>query len=128
MVMVGHVCPPCSLASVMVVMATSFKRTYGSMPAFQDCCLQYPLPRSRPLLTRASAGDTLNTQRQVWLCLVGLTAPFFRTCCTQSFICTSLVGMRFGSKFNFSSPTILLGLLCCWTWDIFFWWNPLFSC
>ena len=25
-------------------------------------------------------------------------------------------------------PTIFLWLLCFWTWDIFFWWVPTFSC
>ena len=30
----------------------------------------------------------------------------------------SLVGMGFDSKCNFAHPTILLGLLCSWTWAI----------
>jgi len=33
------------------------------------------------------------------------------------------------SKCDFTPPTILLGLLLCpWTWGIFFWWGPTFSC
>ena len=33
------------------------------------------------------------------------------------------------SKCDFAPPTILLGLLLCtWTWGIFFWWGPTFSC
>ena len=39
------------------------------------------------------------------------------------------VGMGFDSRHDFSPPTILLGLLLCpWTWDIWFWWGPTFSC
>ena len=33
--------------------------------------------------------------------------------------------MRFDSKRNFAPPTVLLG---AWTWGIFFWWDPAFSC
>ena len=41
----------------------------------------------------------------------------------------SLVGMAFDSKHDFVSLTILLRLLLCpWTWGIFFWWDPTFSC
>ena len=33
------------------------------------------------------------------------------------------------SKYSFTPPTILLGLLLClWRWVIFFWWDPIFSC
>ena len=41
----------------------------------------------------------------------------------------SLAGMGFDSKHDFVPSTILLGLLLCpWTSDIFFWWDPTFSC
>ena len=35
--------------------------------------------------------------------------------------------MGFDSKCDFTPPTILLGLLFFWMWDIFFWWDPTFS-
>ena len=69
----------------------------------------------------------LNTQTQVWLSLFGASESW----CTQGFVgalCTSLVGMGFDSKHDFTTPTILLGLLlCCWTWGIFFRWDSTFS-
>ena len=37
--------------------------------------------------------------------------------------------MGFDSKRGFTPPTVLLGfLLCPWTWGIFSWWDPIFSC
>ena len=37
--------------------------------------------------------------------------------------------MGFDCKHGFTPPTIFLGLLLCpWTWSIFFWWDPTFSC
>ena len=53
----GAVVSLCSLAwgqtivEVMAVMATSLTRTY------QECCVQFPWPHSRPLSTHASTGD-----------------------------------------------------------------------
>ena len=83
----------------------------------QVCCSQSPCPRSRPLLTCASAGGT---QKQVWLSLCGASGSW----CAQSFVwalCVSLVCMGFDSKCNFTPPTIFLGLLLCsWMWGIFF--------
>ena len=64
--------------------------------------------------------------------LMGVTAPFPESWCAERFICTlqtSLVGMRFDYKCNCAPPTILLELLLyLWTWGIFFWWDPTFSC
>ena len=87
-----------------------------------------PLPLSQdtadPYLYRRHS----NTQKQVWLSLCGVSGSW----CTQDFLWAlwaSLVGMEFGSKCDFAPPTILLGLLLChWTWRIFFWWDPKFSC
>ena len=37
----------------------------------------------------------------------------------------SLVGMGFDTTWDFTPPTIFLGLLLCpWMWGIFFWWDP----
>ena len=89
------------------------------------CCSQSPSPRGRPLLTCASTGDT-QTFRSGSVCVGS------GSWCTQGFVCalwTSLVGLGFGSKCDFTPPTILLGLLLCpWMWGIFFWCNPTFSC
>ena len=51
--------------------------------------------------------------------------------CTR--FCLSLPSISGGLEFDctrdFTPPTILLVLLLCpWTWGIFFWWNPTFSC
>ena len=89
----------------------------------QVCCTQSPCPRSSPLLTRTSTGDT---QKQVWLSLCGVSW------CAQGFVWAlwvSLACMGFDSKWDFAPPTILLGLLLCpWTCSTFFWWNPMFCC
>ena len=44
----------------------------GLMP-YQVCYTQSPSPCGRPLLTLTSAGDTQNTQNQVWLSLYGVS-------------------------------------------------------
>ena len=53
-------------------MVTSSKRTYATGNPSQVCCSQSPCPRSRPLLTHASAGDT---QTQDYQSLVGCLGP-----------------------------------------------------
>ena len=54
----------------------------GLMP-HQVCYTQSPCPCGRPLLTRTSAGDAQNTQRQVWLSLCGVSWG------SQGFVCSS---------------------------------------
>ena len=54
-------------SSIVRLMTISFKRTYATCLASQDCCCQSPCPCCRPLLTCASSGDT---QRLVWLSLL----------------------------------------------------------
>ena len=54
----------------------------GLMP-HQVSYTQSPCPCGRPLLTRTSAGDTQNTQKQVWLSFCGVSW------CLQGFICSS---------------------------------------
>ena len=51
---VGHLLS----GSMMGLRVTSSKRTYVTCHASQVCCSQSPCPRGRPLLTRASTGDT----------------------------------------------------------------------
>ena len=110
-------------SSMVGLIVTSSKRTYAiprsavpraPVPAMVPC---WPIP---PLLRHS------NTQRQVWLSLCGVSGY------AQHFVWAlqvSLVGMAFDSKRDFIPPTILLQLLLCpWTWDIFFWWDPTFSC
>ena len=67
----------------------------------QVCCIQSPCPCSSPLLTRTSTGDT---QTQFWLSLCGISGSW----CAQGL---SLASMRFGSKHDFTPPTVLLELL-----------------
>ena len=84
------------------------------------------LLQPEPLFLRQCAADLclhrrhLNTQRQVWLSLCGVSGSW----CTQGFVWAlqiSLAGMGFDSKHDFAPPTILLQLLLCpWTWGIFF--------
>ena len=45
-------------SSIVRLMTISFKRTYATCLASQDCCCQSPCPCCRPLLTCASSGDT----------------------------------------------------------------------
>ena len=96
-----------------------------SVPGLLQPETQYPWQdTAEPCLPRRHE----NTQRQVWPSLCGVSGSW----CTQGFVWAlpgSLVGMGFVSKNNFAPSTILLGLLLCpWTWGIFFWWDPTFSC
>ena len=113
--------------SMVGLMVTSSKRTFATHRASQVCCSQSRCPHGRPLLTRASTGDT-----QTLIGRSGSVCVGSGSWCTQGFVCahrTSLVGMGFGSKCDFIAPTILLGLLLCrWMWGIFFWCNPTVSC
>ena len=57
------------MIGVIVVMVTSFKRTYTNMCSSQDCCIQCPDPvagHCHPRLCRR----LLDTLREVWLSLL----------------------------------------------------------
>ena len=60
--------------------------------------------------------------------LVGLTASFPGSWCTQGLACVLrqfLAGMRFDFKHDCVPPTVLLWLhLCPCAWVFFFWWVP----
>ena len=118
----------CLLGGSMVgLMVTSSKRAYATCCVTQVCCSKSPCPCGRPLLTCVSTGDTQTPQGQSGSVSVGSLGVV----CTGfvSALQASLVSMGFDSRHDFSPPTILLGLLLCpWTWDIFFWWDPTFSC
>ena len=80
----------------------------------QVCCTQSPYPCSRPVLTCTSTEDT---QTQFWLTLSGVSGSW----CIQGLFEPSafLLGVGFDSKCDFTTSTILLGLLLCpWTWGI----------
>ena len=89
-------------SSMVGLMETSSKRAY----AIPVCRTQSSCPRSSPLLTRTSSGDT---QTQFGLSLCGLSGSR----CTQGMFKPPecLAGIGFDSKCNFRPPTILLGLL-----------------
>jgi len=78
----GAVFPPCSLAwgqtmiGAMVVMATSFKRTYASTLACQDCCSQCPWPWGRPVSIHASTRNSLSHTGKSGSVSYGVIAPF----------------------------------------------------
>ena len=91
----------------------------------QVCCTQSPCPCSRPQLTRTSAGDI---HTKFWFSLCGVSFVLVHTRFVWA-IWASLEGMVFESKCDFTPPNILLRLiLCLWTWGIFLWWDPTFSC
>ena len=123
----------CALQESVSAVLCKFWRLYGgvngdllqeSLCHTQVCCTQSPCPCGRPLLTCTSAEDT---QTQFWLSLCGVSGSW----CIQVLFepIKSLEGMGFDSKRDFTPSTILLGLLLCpWTWGIYFWWDPTFSC
>ena len=114
------------------LMTTSSTRTYATHQATQFCCSQSPCPCVRPLLTHASAGDTqtLKGRSGSVSCRGHCSFPWVLVC--TRFVCTFrefLVGVRFDSKSDCTSPTVLLGLLICpWTWGFSFRWDPTFTC
>ena len=91
----------------------------------QVCCTQSPCPRGRPLLTLTSAGDTQTLKGRPGSVSVGSPGAY-RFCLSPLSVSVRYGG--FDSKYNFTPPTILLGLLLCpCTWGVFFWWDPTFS-
>ena len=113
------------LSSSMVgLTAMSSKRTYTTHLTSQVCCSQSSCPHSRPLLTSASAGETLTLKGRSGSVSCGGSLLLSQVlACTESCsaLQASLVDMRFDSKHNCAPPIILLCLLLChWTWGIFF--------
>ena len=108
--------------SMVGLMVTSSKRAYA-IP--RSAVLRAPSPTAghcwpispQETLKHSKAGLV----QSLWDLLVHT-----RFCLSSQ---ASLVGMGFDSKCNFTPPTVFLGLLLCpWTWGIFFWWDPTFSC
>ena len=89
----------------------------------QVCCTQSPCPCHRYCWS-LSPQETLTVLAQsLWRLWVLVHTRFVWA------LWVSLVGMELDSKCDFTSPTVFLGLpLCPWTWNIFFWWDPTFSC
>ena len=114
--------------SMVWLMATSSQRSYATCCASHVCYNQSPCLCSRPLLTCASIGDTQMLKGMSGSVSCGVLG----TWCAQGFVWALwvfLVGMGLDYKCNFALPTVLLGLLLCpWTWGIFFWLDPAFSC
>ena len=61
--------------SMMGLMATSSKMAYAACCVTQVCCSQSPCPLGRPLLTRASAGDTQTLKGSSGSVSVGSLGP-----------------------------------------------------
>ena len=114
--------PPCCLAwvqtmvGIMVVMTTSFKRTYAS-----TYCVQVPWLYVRQLLTHTSTRDswTLTGKYDSVSVRSLLLSP--GSWCKQFFF------FLIPSKILFPQ-SVFLGLLCPWIWGIFLRWDPTFSC
>ena len=93
------------MVGVMVVMATSFKRTYACMLLLPGLLRQAtidPHLRQRLLDTHSKSGSVY--------CRV--TAPFSRSWCAKGFVCTlqeSLESLRFDSKHDFCPSCQLVG-------------------
>ena len=67
------------------LMATFSRKAYATGHTSQVCCSQRQCSCGRPLLTHASAGDTQNVQRQVWLSLCVVSGSWW----TQGFVWVS---------------------------------------
>ena len=90
----------------------------------QIYCTQSPC--SRPLLTLAFTGDSPTLKDESGSVSVGSSAAH-----KILFQPSQHLWWVSGLISNAISPppTISLGLLPCpWMWDIFFWWDPTFSC
>ena len=115
--------------SIVGLMVTSSKKTYATSFTFHDhnCC-QSPCLCGRPQLTCAYTGDTKTLKGRSGSVSCGGHCSFPWVLVHTRF-CLCLLSMKFDSKLDYAPPTILLGLfLCTWTWGIFFWWDPTFSC
>ena len=115
------------LSSSMVgLVVTSSKRAYATRFVIQVCCSQSPCPCSRPLLLRASAGDTKTLKgRSGSVSLWGVSGFW----CAQNFfwaLWASLAGMGFDSKQDFA-PLAKGGSPLPLHVGYFFWWDPTFS-
>ena len=71
----GWGCVP-SLVGVMVVMATSFRRTYASLPQFPGLLYSIPLTLWLATVDPSLRQRLLDTHRQVWLSLLWGHAAF----------------------------------------------------
>ena len=87
--------------SIVGLMETSSKRTYANMLHPPGLLLPVFLSPRKACADSCLCRRPSNTHRQVWLSLLGVTAPFSGSWCTQGFfyaLQVSLVGMRFDFK------------------------------
>ena len=88
----------------------------------QVCCTQSSCCCSRPLLAHTSAGDTRTLKGRSGSVSGGSPGM-------HKFCLSSLTGMGFYSKRDFTPPTILLRLLLCpLMLGLSFWWDLTVSC
>ena len=92
----GWGCVP-SLVGVMVVMATSFRRTYASLPQFPGLLYSIPLTPRLATVDPSLRQRLLDTHRQVWLSLLWGHAAFS----------WFLVGTRFSCALQVSVSPVL---------------------
>ena len=112
--LVGHL-PGGAMVRLMV---TSSKKT------------QAPCWAPRVAAARAPVPADGQTHMQVWGISAGGHGSFPGPGATGFRLHAHVAGgMRLDFKCGCTPPSVLLQLLLCpWTWGIFFWWDPTFSC
>ena len=105
------------MIGAMVVMATSFKRTYASMPHLLGLLQSVSLARGRPVSTQVSAEDSRNSQASLAQSLTGSLLLSSGSWYLQDFVCVleeSLFPQSCGSsviKSHWCSKSNSLGVL-----------------
>ena len=75
------------MTGVMVVMVTSFKRTYTSMCGSQDCFIQCPWPHGRSLSFTSLPETPGHSQESLALSFIGSLLLSPGSWCSQGFVC-----------------------------------------
>ena len=94
----------------------------------QVCCTQSPWPCGRPLLTHTSRGDTQTLKGRSDSVSVGYPGEHK---VWVLFVLPECLWWVWGLILNMILPLLPFcwgTSPCPWTWDMFFWWDPTFSC
>ena len=104
--------------STVELMMTSFKRTQATCFTSHSCCCQSFCARGTPRLTHSSTGDPQTLKGKSGSVSCGGHCSFLSVLVCTSFVCAiqeSLMSLRFDFKCDCAPPTILLGLLLCYS-------------
>ena len=107
---------------------TSSRRAYSTVCVIQVCCSQSPCSHGRPLLTVPPQETFKQLRGSSGPVSVGSLGPGVHKVLFEPF---KWLWQVWGLNPNFILPPYHLSgasLLCPWTWGVFFWWNPTFSC